>query len=81
MLPENQNNTNQAVDAAQLGNLTRSQLKKLETKEKTAWQKAWETQHHALCPDFLSSCAHLKSHLWPLYWQGSFLLADISRVP
>jgi len=42
MLPENQTKTNQAVDAAELGKLTRSQLKKLETKEKTAWQKTWE---------------------------------------
>lgn len=42
MLPENQTNTNKAVDAAELGKLTRSQLKKLETKEKTAWQKTLE---------------------------------------
>jgi len=42
MLPENTTQNTQAIDASQLGNLTRSQLKKLETKEKTAWQKTWE---------------------------------------
>ena len=47
-MSENQNQPVQTVNAAQLGDLTRSELKQLETKEKTALEKTLETVTLAL---------------------------------
>lgn len=39
MSPKNLQNVKNGIDKSQLGNITRQQLKELEEKEKTAWQK------------------------------------------
>ncbi len=87
MLPENNQPNSQQVDAAQLGNLTRSQLKKLETKEKTAWQKTLEAITLAL-PIVCGIVAILEYLILPnnsrnynpfayIYVMGAFILAYV----
>ena len=65
-MSENQNQPVQTVNAAQLGDLTRSELKQLETKEKTALEKTLETVTLAL-PVVCGIVALLEYLLLPNY--------------
>ena len=90
-MSENQNQPVQTVNAAQLGDLTRSELKQLETKEKTAMEKTLETVTLAL-PVACGIVALLEYLLLPNYARNydpftyvyvlcAFIAAYITSIP